>query len=32
MVEAGAVQKYDGRLRCIECPAAARDENIRSVH
>ena len=32
MIEAGAVQKHDGRLRQIEFPAAGGDECLKAVH
>src|SRR5437762_3741838 len=32
MIEAGAMQQHDGRLRHIELAASGRDESIYSVH
>jgi hypothetical protein len=32
MVEAGAVQKHDGRLGRVEFPAAGGDECLDAVH
>src|SRR5207253_5036502 len=32
MVEAGAVQQHDGRLRLVELPAAGGDESVNAVY